>query len=634
MDINIFYSSHIISLFVDNFEKIKKTYTDDLFNFINFENIFNNIIGILSDEHINQNNFIKYYYLFTFLYLNYTNYLFYIGHNDISNINLEKIVKKTKTSNKIVNNIFKFINNKNIIKILKVTNIFILKKIKKNIKNNSNNKIINEHIINIKQLDKISELPNDNYKKILNLIIYRYIICKNNNYSNYHEFYTKKIIKNKNLLLSPNKLDELIIQISKSKKILDININKKINSTINICILKVINFILNKYEQFYIDSNTNDTILIKNKNSNDIIKIIISNKYDNVCWNNYQTNYSMMHYEIEQLKEFNFLKKTFSNIEICIGNKNLNDLSNLLEFIHLITISLKILSSYPSDIYECLYQLEYTNYYFDTFCYFFEFIKTDINQNYYYNKFIIDVVKFMYIYSYYDFYFYYNNNLLETLIDKIDFKNQIFSEFLENLKNTLKLPKELLQHPPFFKNDYDINTIIYYNFEIPSYYKFIDLINAITVTFGNCDLNNNKDNIVDIISKYIDYDNNNLFTNKLKKQKINKKKSYDSSNSSSLLETNNHTGKSITNLSNTDETDETDETSKNNNLEESEIITKNKTQSKLITKNYSDLESNLNSEIIKNLTKKNKKQMINPNTYIELNYNKTNFSDCILNTEI
>jgi len=339
----------------------------------------------------------------------------------------------------------------------------------------------------LKQFDKISNLPNDNYKKILNLIIYRYIICKKNNYLNYHELYLKKIIGKKNIYSSQLPLidfDNFIKQIPISKKILNICVNTKSHNIIEISIIKLLNYILNKYgDNFNLKLESESLIIISNTKYSGQIKINISNKYENIEFNQFQTNYNFLHYNIKELEEFNFLKKTFSNLEINVLDKNLKDLSSTMEFIHLIISSLKIISSNPSDIYECLYPIEYSNYYFTTFCYFLDYFKKEINSNYLFNKFIIDVIKFLYIYSYYDYYFYFSNDFVEALIGNLEYKNEMFMEFTQNLKKTLKLPNELNDFPPFFSQEFDINAIIYYNFEIPSYFKLFDLLNAIYNVF-------------------------------------------------------------------------------------------------------------------------------------------------------
>ena len=266
MEINNFYKPYITSLFVDEFENINNKYKKENYNWEYFSKIFYDLYNTLSNSNIEEDNFVKYYYLFIFLYLSYTNYLAFLNHKDINNPDLEKIIKKIKTSHDITKNIFKFLSNTNIQQIIKLNNVFILKKIKK-IKNDSNNltQHINTYISDIKQFYKISELDNNTHKKILNLIIYRFIACKNNNYETYHDFYIDKIInfKNNRSLLDFN---YFINQIPKSRKILNVVINNsKSNAKISINIMDIINFILGKKNKFYIESTNKNNIVIKNK---------------------------------------------------------------------------------------------------------------------------------------------------------------------------------------------------------------------------------------------------------------------------------------------------------------------------------------------------------------------------------
>lgn len=220
----------------------------------------------ISDENIKINYFIKYYYIFTFIYLGYTNYLAYVGHTDITNKVLEKIANKIKTSFPIVKNLIKFSNNDNIYKIIKLNDIFISNKIKKKKVDHTNiKKYIHDYIFDLKQFDKISNLSNDNYKKILNLIIYRYIICKKNNYRNYHELYLKKIVGKNNIYNNSSHhldFDYFIEQIPKSKKILNIISNTKSHLNIEITINKLINYILSKYENVFYLNLENSSIFI------------------------------------------------------------------------------------------------------------------------------------------------------------------------------------------------------------------------------------------------------------------------------------------------------------------------------------------------------------------------------------
>lgn len=669
---NTIYEPHIITLFVDDFNDIKKKYNSKIFDWNNFESIFNYFNEKLSSSSIKINEFIKYYYLFSFVYLNYTNYLSFINHPDILNIGLEKIVNKIKTSSSITKNLLKFSSDVNIYKIIKLNDIFISDRIKKKKVDDSNiQKYTSEYIFDLKQFDKISALPNDNYKKILNLIIYRYVICKKNNYDNYHKLFLKKMIKKKSFSSNSHlDFDDFMEQIPKFKKILNIvidvnsNPNSSNTSNISIPIVKLINYIIAKQnDKFYSEiENLPNYILIKNDKYQGYIKINISDKYDGIEFNQYQTNYSFLHYNVEELGEYNFLKKTFTNIEINICNCILKDLSSILEFIHLITLSIKILLTNPSDIYECLYPLDYSNYYFNTFCYFLDFFKHEINNNYFYNKFIIDVVKFFYIYSYYDYYFYYSNNFVDGLINNLQYKNNMFIEFTENLKKTLKLPHELNNFPPFFSQEFDLNDIVYYNFEMPSYFKFYDLMNAIYNVF---ELNKRKNmrekiNIFDLIT-------NNIFTNnksnivnesksismgidKLKKNINVVSKSNSKSRSGSSSDSDSGSGSDPDSDSSDDSTSNSNSNSNSNSTNAKDFASSicNKksvsikakvnpnpnpnTKKNISLKIKKELDSNLDTEIINILDDDEKTQMENINAYVELNYKSVD-DNYILDTE-
>lgn len=608
MDINIIYKSSIISLFTDTFEKINNKYPKEKYNWVEFSNIFNTLLKTLSEQNITEDKFIKYYYFFTLLYLNYTNYLVYSEHPDINNSNLEKIIKKIKTSQSITKNMFKFISNENIKQIIKLNNIFILNKIRK-LTNENINGIVEKYIWEINQFDKIYELENNKYKKILNLILFRFIVCKNNNYNSYHNFYMEKIINlnSHDLLLDFN---FFMGQLPKLRKILNvsvgnINLNTKMNNkNINIDIYEVINFILKKHKIFYISNSNESTIIIKNKKNDGDIKINISEEYEIIEFNQFQTNYNYMYHNLVQFKEFGFLKKSFHYLQINLNNKILYDISTLLDFIHYLTISIKTMINIPTNLYECIYPIDYNNYYFETFCYFIEFVKPQINLNYYYNKFIYDIVKFLYIYSYYDYYFYYSDSFVNLLTKNMNHKNDIFVDFITNLKNVLKLPKEFFPYPPFFNNEFDINSIVYYNFEMPSYFKLFDLINAIAYVFDEIKYHeNNKIDFIEILLENIFIENKNTFINSI---------------SHSISLNNDLINQSESNIESN--TESNSDTSSVDFLKLSNTKIKN------------EIESNLDSEIINNLSKKNIKQISKSNTYIELNLNSTN-TDYIFDTE-
>jgi hypothetical protein len=603
MEINNLYESHITDLFSINFEDVLKKYSKNLdqYNWSNIKSIFIDFYKKLSDINISETDFIKYYYIFTFLYLQYTNFLKFSKNNDFNNQEIYKIINKIKLNTNIVNNLFKYSHNSKVKKIIKLSNIFILKSINNNKFKDSKyvSNLLNDYIKNIKQLEKISNIPNNNFKKIFNIVIYRYVSSKSYRLNNYHEFFSQKItnFSQTNNIINFN---DFIDSIPNSKKLLDIITSKKSNP-INIDIKKIINFFITKSSnKLYITkTNTNDSICLSNKKYGGIIKINIINGLDNIEFNNYQSNLSLINFNIQEINDYHFLKNSKSFIEINIENNIISDISSLLHIIHLLTISIKMLESFPNDLYEFIYPIEYTNYYFVSFCNFLEFIKPEINKNYAYNKFILDIFKYLFIYSYYDYYFYYSNKFMETVMNNFEYKNFIFEQFTTNLKNVLKLPKELNQYPPFLNfEDDDINSIIYYNFEIPSYFKFFDFMNAFTYVFDKRFYVNKKFDLTSIIVKYIDFNNKNLFIVQdiLKKSEIN----ITSKSSSSEV---------ITSSKSTSSNDEEQISSTEDN----------------------EIESRLDTEIIKVMSKDDKKLMNNNNTYIELDI-KNDF-DCLLITD-
>jgi len=287
--------------------------------------------------------------------------------------------------------------------------------------------------------------------------------------------------------------------------------------------------------------------------------------------------------------------------------------------------------------------------------------------NFFFNKFIIDVIKFFYIYSYYDYYFYYSNNLLDTIINRLEFKNEIFLEFIKNLKNTLKLPKEFLEFPPFFNNEFDLNSVIYYNFELPSYFKFFDFLQAICIVFDKKKIyeKNNKKNFIDIIIDNISIDNPNEYSCSVSKS-ISlggnlqpKKKLLTSSDSESGSNSDTKSGSNSDSSSNSDSDSDSrsgsnsdsksgsesynssssSDTDSDNNLNNKSHFrtkkenVKNSVQKKISDNGYSkDLQSNLDSEIINGLSKEEIHQINKPNSYIEFNCNEQ-ITDFALNTE-
>ena len=470
--------------------------------------------------------------------------------------------------------------------------------------------------------------------------IFRNIISKKNNYSNYNDFFIKNIIdkQNLNILLDFN---TFISKIPSGKKILDIK-TKNASFNLNINISEVINFLASKLSKITVE-NTNNKYIIKNNKYGGKIIICFDSTIGSIEFNNYQINYSLIHFNTDEIKNLNFLKNTSSFIEIKLNSQIIKDLSSLLDIIHLLTISIKMIESYPNDIYECIYPIDYTNYYFLSFCMFFEFIKPNIKTSLSINKFIIDLFKYFYIYSYYDYYFYYSNNLFETIMTTYHSKNNIFEDFVNNLKNLLKLPKELFAYPPFFDIEDDLNSLIYYSFEIPNYFKLFDFVNAICYVFDKnyySNNNNNKNiNFSEIIQKYFIFSplesNSNPNTNPNTNPNINNKTKINT----------NKNGQQIISSESLESSDSLIDTQisekpniKKNN--KSSKLLKTKSSSDLISESVSisdsdysdDLKSRLKYDQISNLSKKEKKLMHNTNTYIELNIeNSVNYE---LNTDI
>jgi hypothetical protein len=561
-----FYKYNINDLFINPFFKLNK----NKYSWNNIKNIFDNLYLNLENSSNNQ-DFLKNYYIFILIFIYYTNYLKYFNDKNINNQEIYEYIHKIKNNKNINKIIIKNLKDPNIKVIFNLSNQLLNYKFKKKkINDNNINSLVENYINNNQQFTKILDMPNNTYKKILNLIICRFLLSKNNKFNNYNDFYINVICNNK--IKDKLNFNDFILNLDKYKFLLNLNINNIEN--INYSINDVINFILNDNKDYYINNNlsSNKHIFICNKINNSIIKININTNYNNIEFNHYQSNLKLLYFNCDFLKKYNFLKKTSSLIEININSNIINDNLLLLEFIHYLIISFKIDNNSPNNIYEYLYPIEFTNYYYDTFKTYFKFNKKNNNDGY--KKFILDIIKYYYIYSYYDYYFYYKNNLIELLILNNKNKNNIFLEFIQNLKKILILPNELFNYPPFINLDNDdINSIMYYNFEIPNYFKLFDLFSAYSTVF-------NINTISEIINDLKNYKTNNI----------------------KILP----------------------DTPLTNNINKNTSSDKNSND---------DLKSNFGTEILNKLTLNEKKLINNKNTYIELNVEYDN-DDCILNTEV
>jgi hypothetical protein len=618
MSIDIIYTPNIMNLFTISFDKfVINKETIKIYSWDNYKNYFDKLYDnlLLSINNDDINMFVKIYYIITLLYINYTNFLKYIKHDDLYNKNIYNFINSIKINKKIVSFIILNSTNEFINNIIKINNPFFLSRIKSNKLNDINyiKLLINDYINEYKQMDKLTDSNIINgEKKILNIIIFRFMYSKNINYNNYHDFFIKKILNKKN----NSNFNNFLKLIPHSKNILNVinlsnaNINNNINTNINIDFNKILKFFINNNNRLIISNiaNNNSKYFITNKKYGGTLIININsndNIINNIEFNCFQRNLSLINYNIKHLKNINFLNKTSNLIEININNNIIDNISNLLHIFHLLTLSFKLLESYPDDLHECIFLNDYNEYYYDSICNFLKFIKQFININISYNKFMIDLIKYVYIYSYYDYYFYYSNNLLDTILSNFKFKNNIFNEFLVNLKTTLKLPKDLLNYPPFFNIEDDINSIIYYNFEMPNYFKLFDIINAIVDTF---DIKiNNKLNIIEQTIYFFIKDINKKTNN------INNK-------------TNNNNNNKTNNINNNSSNSSENETTSSNN-------SSNNSNNNSISDIVFDSDNELKSKIDETLLSKNDKDLLNNNnTYIELNIE--NSANCLFNTEI
>ena len=474
-------NKEIIDLFYKNINELKpnkykwnkiKTY---------FLNICKNIIN-----NFNNNNdldiFVKNYYCFLLLFIYYTNFCYYYNLSiDNELIEIDKMIRCDINIIKIlllnmndwrIKNIFKYI----------LPYIILKTKIKTKDINETSEFIINH--------DKIfNEEYKNKFNKTLDILIFKYIISKNNNYLNYHDFYTK-IILNKKL---PNNFKNFIEYFEEDTEIFNLNIDSDDNISTDIEISDIINYLLKQYESFNFKKISNK--LYKITSSENIIEICItSDKPYGIT--SVKKNLNMVYFNIKEIEEYKYLQHTYNHIIIYFNNDNINNLSVLLTFIHLLTISLKMINTEPIDAYELNNCIEYNNYYYDSFVNFLRYIKNDINKNKNYNNFLIELFKFLYLYAVYDYYIYYKNDLSESIIGNKNNKEKIFNEVCIEIKKMCNFPDNIFHYPPFINNSIDdINYIMNYSYEQPNYFKFIDFINALIFTFDIKKYNNDFEEI-------------------------------------------------------------------------------------------------------------------------------------------
>lgn len=537
MNVNDIIEKYFKKIFVNYFDGIQ--ITNELINdykWMNISWIFNSLYENLL-ELSNHSEFIKNYYLIMLLYVNYTNFLKYINHPDYESKDVFDYLNKIKNNVKIIKFIFDNSTHINFDNILNTFNPFIKNKLK-NTTNFIDNQL-NSFILNIQQLEKIYLDDNTSHKKILNTMLYRFILSNNTSENNFHNFFIKNIIED--AISYDINFKVFMDTLPNYKNIINLNVTQEIRNNLGINLSHLINFLIKDCKNLklntIVDSDKNKYFeLINTKIGGKIIIKKSPNKINEL--NIYQQNINLIGFNIKELKNYSFIKKTNNFIIIEYSSSIINNFSNLLHLTHLLTYGIKLLETYPSSIYECLYPIDYNKYYYNTFVNLLTFIKSNINKDMSYNRFMIDLIKYYYIYSYYDYYFYYNTNLVKTIIERVKYKNNIFNEFCESLKIIFKLPPEMSNHPPFFNISDDIDNLIYYGFEIPNYFKFMDLINAIITVFNIEIKNPNKFDLIKIIltidCEIIDSNNTqNIVLDDTKNNKISTKKEslYDKQNS-------------------------------------------------------------------------------------------------------
>lgn len=398
----------------------------------------------------------------------YSSYLEY-NLELLCNDNIEQLQKSILSINKCLVNIHKsesIINKLLSNKTLYSDLLLLLNKFYNNNKQISASKFINE-------LNIVDNMLNnkDIKKRFINIIIYRYLSSQKLGFNTFNDFFVNQYNIN---------INNFISQIPKNKNI--VNIIPLFNKyKFKLHVNDIMEFLKSKLS-FNITKNNSGYKIIINNNS---ITIPILKKVNS----------------IQMFNQIPFYSKFVNNIEvnqIIITSEYLNNITDIIQLIHDIQYCIKLSKLKINTITEYNYPIKYDNYFYDTFILFIEFITPSIEL---YGDSFIEYIKYIYIYSYYDYYFYYTNSFLDLLVKKNKDKYFLFDDLTSNIKNSLNLPTECLSYPPFFPNleDDDINFVLYYQTEIPNYYKFYDLIRAINDS-NNTKLNVN--NIIDILNQF------------------------------------------------------------------------------------------------------------------------------------
>lgn len=413
------------------------------------ENLYEKIIKNVNDNNVE--SFISSYNEYQLTIIYFINLAVY----NTEDFQFEKYIDKINFNKDII----KFVMRK-----MKYPDIrFIAKNISPYILYNKNLKSsdIDLAMLLIKQ-SKILETKS-NAEKFVELIIYRYMSSKNNRYRNFHEFYMDNFTQIEDV----ENFKIFFNDIINSTNIICYNVDDKIKPIADIPIKEIIYYVLSKMN--YSKKKLNDNQINIGGNIIDIVfdpeKLpgISHSKYNLININN---------------------KETKNHIIIYFNTKIINNLSLLLTFIHYLTISLKLIDFKPNNIYELNNTHDMPNYFYHSFVYFLEYIKPQINVDKSYNKYIVDLFKFYYMYSFYDYILYAEQTVTKMLISDLKNSYQIMNDVLSELQNMFNFTGHI-NYPPFNNMpEDDINNIIYYSFENPNYFKLFDFVKALMTVFN------------------------------------------------------------------------------------------------------------------------------------------------------
>jgi hypothetical protein len=423
-----------------------------------FETLQNNILNSMTPtEFINSYN------------IYYINYWFYINNNTTIDDNIIKQYNALHENFEFVKFILLHLSNKKIKEISKLVCPYITfhKKI--------NDALINNYIELIKN-NLILRVNND-YETIINIFFHRKLAT--HEYKTFNKFYIKTFLH------STTKYESFINYLPSASDISKFSNDGVLTNIEPINIIKVLQKLFKYFNVNYKIKSHNNNLKIYSSASNEI----------HIIFNNFN---SILYSSINTIKINNTSTKNIININL--KTNTITNLSQLLSSIHLLTVGIKTIDSEPTNIYEFENLLDYDNYYKDSFKIFFLIIKPHINVDMNYNKFIIELFKYYYLYAIVDYYFYVIPDVIDLIIKDIKNKFNILNIFFNDLKQEFKLPDSMYPYPPFIPNQqYDIDNIIYYCYDHPNYFKLYDFINALFEVMNIKNIDNYDEQILQCI---------------------------------------------------------------------------------------------------------------------------------------